>query len=92
MSETEQSSVSAREEHGWTLDPRLHRSMFVGDVHGGTLVFRRSIWAGGILYPEVNLAEDAILMQQATARGRRPNGFTPDRLDAYAVAASQLSG
>jgi glycosyltransferase involved in cell wall biosynthesis len=55
----------------WTVDARLHRSMFVGDVHGGTLAFRRSIWAGGIRYPEVDLAEDAMLLQQALARGHR---------------------
>jgi glycosyltransferase involved in cell wall biosynthesis len=55
----------------WTLDPRLHRSMFVGDVHGGTLVFRRAIWMAGVRYPEVDLAEDARFLQLATASGRR---------------------
>jgi glycosyltransferase involved in cell wall biosynthesis len=55
----------------WTVDPRLHKSMFVGDVHGGTLVFRRSIWTAGIRYPEVDLAEDAMFLQQATGRGNR---------------------
>ena len=55
----------------WTVEPRLHRTMFVGDVHGGTLVFRRSIWTNGVRYPEVDLAEDAMLLQQATARGQR---------------------
>jgi glycosyltransferase involved in cell wall biosynthesis len=112
----------------WTVDPRLHRSMFVGDVHGGTLVFRRALWSGGVRYPEIDLAEDAALLQQALARGGRllklenlgsfvymrhsrnawrfdagsfldpggwrqsgaPEGFTRDRLDAYAAASSQL--
>lgn len=55
----------------WTIDRRLHRTMFVGDVHGGTLVFRRSIWTSGVRYPEVNLAEDAMFLQQATSRGKR---------------------
>src|SRR4029453_15527720 len=55
----------------WALDPRLHRSMFFGDVHGGTLAFRRTIWTAGIRYPEVDLAEDALRLQQATARGYR---------------------
>lgn len=55
----------------WTIDRRLHRSMFVGDVHGGTLVFRRAIWASGVRYPEVDLAEDAMFLQQATSRGKR---------------------
>jgi glycosyltransferase involved in cell wall biosynthesis len=55
----------------WTVEPRLHQSMFVGDVHGGTLVFRRAIWVDGVRYPETNLAEDARLLQLALARGRR---------------------
>ena len=55
----------------WTTAPRLHRAMFVGDVHGGTLVFRRAIWTSGVRYPEVDLAEDAAFLQQATARGQR---------------------
>ena len=55
----------------WTVDPRLHRSMFVGDVHGGTLAFRRGIWTDGVRYPEVDLAEDAALLRQATERGYR---------------------
>ena len=55
----------------WTIDRRLHRALFVGDVHGGTLVFRRSIWTSGVRYPEIDLAEDAMFLQQATARGKR---------------------
>jgi glycosyltransferase involved in cell wall biosynthesis len=55
----------------WTVEPQLHRSMFVGDVHGGTLVFRRAIWTAGVRYPEVDLAEDALFLQLATAAGRR---------------------
>jgi len=55
----------------WTVDRRLHQSMFVGDVHGGTLVFRRSIWTEGTRYPDVDLAEDAMLLQQAVRRGMR---------------------
>jgi glycosyltransferase involved in cell wall biosynthesis len=55
----------------WTVAPQLHRSMFVGDVHGGTLVFRRAIWAAGVHYPDVDLAEDARFLQLAIGAGRR---------------------
>ena len=55
----------------FTLSPALHRRMFVGDVHGGTLMFRRSIYAGGARFPDVNLAEDAAFIREATARGHR---------------------
>jgi O-antigen biosynthesis protein len=55
----------------WTVSGSLHRSMFAGDVTGGTVVFRRSIWANGIRFPEVNLGEDAAFLRQALRRGQR---------------------
>jgi glycosyltransferase involved in cell wall biosynthesis len=59
------------EQRFWTVAPQLHRAMFVGDVHGGTLAFRRALWAGGIHYPAVDLAEDARWLLEATGRGHR---------------------
>lgn len=55
----------------FTVSPALHRRMFVGDVHGGTLMFRRAIFEGGVRFPDVNLAEDAAFIRAATARGHR---------------------
>ncbi|MEO8380957.1 MAG: glycosyltransferase [Acidobacteriota bacterium] len=55
----------------WTTNRKLHSSMFACDVHGGTLVFRRSIWTAGLRYPEANLAEDAVFVRDAVQRGRR---------------------
>jgi glycosyltransferase involved in cell wall biosynthesis len=55
----------------WTVLPHLHKRMFVGDVHGGTLVYRRVILEMGVRYPEVNLAEDAALLRQALRRRQR---------------------
>jgi glycosyltransferase involved in cell wall biosynthesis len=55
----------------WTTTPELHPRMFVGDVHGGTLVFRASLLETGIRYPETSLAEDASLIRQALARRGR---------------------
>lgn len=54
----------------WTVLPALHRRMFVGDVHGGTLVYRKALLTEGLRYPEINLAEDAWLVQQATRSGK----------------------
>jgi glycosyltransferase involved in cell wall biosynthesis len=54
----------------WTLSRDLHRRAFAGDVHGGTLVYRRSILRH-LAYPDANLAEDAWLLRTATARGHR---------------------
>jgi glycosyltransferase involved in cell wall biosynthesis/GT2 family glycosyltransferase len=55
----------------WTTRRELHQRMFVGDVHGGTLMFRRSLFAGGLRFPDVNLAEDAAFLRDAMQRGRR---------------------
>jgi hypothetical protein len=55
----------------WTTQAGLHRQMFVGDVHGGTLVYRKAALDGGVHYPDVNLAEDAALLAQVLRRGRR---------------------
>lgn len=55
----------------WTTQPQIHRRMFVGDVHGGTLVYRRDFIGEGLRYPETNLAEDAWLLHTALACGKR---------------------
>jgi hypothetical protein len=55
----------------WRTKPELHARMFVGNVHGGTLVYRRTLWNEGVRYPEVNLAEDARLLQCALRKGKR---------------------
>lgn len=55
----------------WCPQPQLHARMFVGNVHGGTLVYRKALLSDGIRYPEVNLAEDAWLLQLALRKGRR---------------------
>jgi glycosyltransferase involved in cell wall biosynthesis len=55
----------------WTTRPPLHRRLFVGDVVGGTLVYRRELLTEGLRYPEISLAEDAALLHSAVTRGRR---------------------
>jgi glycosyltransferase involved in cell wall biosynthesis len=55
----------------WTTSPELHQRMFVGDVHGGTLVYRKALLEAGLRYPEIDLAEDAWLIWEAQGRGHR---------------------
>jgi len=55
----------------WTTNEALHRRMFVGDMHGGTVVYRRSLWLNGIRYPEVDLAEDAMFIRRAAETRKR---------------------
>lgn len=55
----------------WRCSQGLHRRMFFGDVHGGTLVFHRSVYERGSRYPHRSLAEDASFLQLALRRGAR---------------------
>jgi glycosyltransferase involved in cell wall biosynthesis len=55
----------------WAIRPWLHQRMFVGDVHGGTLVFRKALIDERVRYPAVSLAEDAAFLRAATGRGHR---------------------
>ena len=55
----------------WKCTPDLHRRLFVHDVHGGTLLYRRSIWERRARYPDASLAEDAAFLRQAVQRGGR---------------------
>lgn len=55
----------------WTTNPQLHKRLFVGNVHGGTIVYRKEILSAGVRFPEVNLAEDAWLLRYSMSRGKR---------------------
>jgi O-antigen biosynthesis protein len=54
----------------WRVTPALHRRLFVGDVHGGTIAFTRRVWER-TRYPNVSLAEDAALLARSRSRGAR---------------------
>lgn len=55
----------------WRCSPALHRRMYAYDVFGGSLAYRRRLWAEGLRYPDVSLAEDAAFLNAAIARGAR---------------------
>jgi glycosyltransferase involved in cell wall biosynthesis len=55
----------------WTCTPALHNRLFVGDVHGGTLVYWRKVWERLARYPSASLAEDAFFLRDARQRGAR---------------------
>ncbi len=55
----------------WRVTEGLHQRMFIGDVHGGTLVFARRVWERLAQYPSRSLAEDAAFLSRAQARGAR---------------------
>jgi len=55
----------------WVCTPALHSRLFMGDVHGGTLVYWRNVWEQMTRYPSVSLAEDALFLRDALRRGAR---------------------
>lgn len=55
----------------WRCSPALHRRLFVENVHGGTLAYRRRLWESGLRYPRRSIAEDAFFLRQALRRGAR---------------------
>lgn len=67
----------------WRFSARLHRQMFVRDVHGGTLAFRRWVWERLARYPDRSLAEDAAFLDQAVRRGARLRAQSADGLFLY---------
>ncbi len=67
----------------WLCTPELHQRLFVGDVHGGTLMYRRSVWLDGGRYPDRSLAEDAIFLRRAIQRGARLHKLANDGLFVY---------
>ena len=62
---------------------KLHRRMFVGDIHGGTLVYWKRLREEGLRYPPCNIAEDAALIQSAIRRGKRLIRVPNDGLFVY---------
>jgi glycosyltransferase involved in cell wall biosynthesis len=55
----------------WRVSEELHRQMFLGNVAGGTLVYRRALWARSRGYPDCSLAEDARFLQAICRSGAR---------------------
>jgi glycosyltransferase involved in cell wall biosynthesis len=66
----------------WRATSELHRRMFVADVHGGTLAYRRDVWTR-TRFPDSSLAEDAAFLQAALRRGARLHRVANDDLFVY---------
>ena len=67
----------------WRCSAELHRRLFQGDVHGGTLVFRRHVWERWSRYPDASLAEDAALLMRALRKGARLERMNGENLFLY---------
>jgi O-antigen biosynthesis protein len=67
----------------WRMRPDLHRRLFVRDVHGGTLVYRRWVWEEKARFPNCSLAEDAIFLEQAIRGGARLRALEAEGMFVY---------
>jgi O-antigen biosynthesis protein len=55
----------------WHTRAGLHQRMFMGDVHGGTLVYWKQLILEGLRYPPISLAEDAAFIVAALRARKR---------------------
>jgi O-antigen biosynthesis protein len=55
----------------WSTHAELHRRMFTGDVHGGTLVYWKRLISPQLKYPAISLAEDAVFILAALRAQKR---------------------
>jgi glycosyltransferase involved in cell wall biosynthesis len=67
----------------WTCSRELNLRLFVRDVHGGTLAFRRHVFEQLARYPDASLAEDAAFLNTAIARGARLKSLPGEGLFLY---------
>jgi hypothetical protein len=55
----------------WAMSDGLHRRVFVANVHGGTLAFRRTLLGPRVRYPDVSRAEEQGLLSRMLRQGAR---------------------
>jgi hypothetical protein len=67
----------------WRWEPALRRRLLAHDVLDGTLVFRRSIWEGGVRYPSRSRAGDVAFLRVAVRRGARLRALPAGDLFVY---------
>jgi len=67
----------------WRCSRRVFERMFVGNVHGGTLVFKRSLLERGLQYPDTSIAEDAFFLYQCNRKGNRLHKMPDDGMFIY---------
>lgn len=63
--------LSTAEGQCWQASTDLFARLFVENIHGGTLAYRRSVWEHLARYPDSSLREDADFLQAAIRKGAR---------------------
>lgn len=72
----------------WSTSPSLHRKLFMEDVHGGTLVYKRKVWDRLARFPDRSLAEDGRFLRQAVQKGAKLHRLPADKSYLYVRHAS----
>src|SRR5262249_9810219 len=67
----------------WRVTPELHQRLFVGNVHGGPLVFESRLFHQSLRYPDRSLAEVAWFLHYAMQRGARVQKVPGESLFIY---------
>jgi len=67
----------------WSCERLLHKRLFVENVHGGTLAYRRHVWQQLAKFPDRSLAEDALFLRRAVQRGARLHRLPNEGLFLY---------
>ena len=55
----------------WECTPELFNTMFVKNVHGGSLAYLKSYWGTHSFYPDTSLREDADFLESMVQHGAR---------------------
>lgn len=67
----------------WQCKPDLFARMFMGGIHGGTLMYRRNLWGANNSYPDISIAEDARFIKSSLKVGARLMGIYGRHLFVY---------
>lgn len=57
--------------NGYKADKNLFAAIYVGNVHGGSLVYNREVWSKLSMYPNLKMGEDAAFLERALKRRAR---------------------
>jgi len=67
----------------WTCSEDLFKTLFVENVAGGTLVFLKTVWQNGTVYPLISLREDSEFLVAAIKKGARLKRINGKNLFSY---------
>jgi glycosyltransferase involved in cell wall biosynthesis len=55
----------------WHVDSDLHRTMFVGGIHTGSIIYTTRIWSDVAQFRRIDLGEDVVFLRELVSKGMR---------------------